>query len=157
LLSKATLALVGKIADPAFFRELYFLAESLGDFEVCLRPPVDAENSGLDAIDETDVIIVPSRNESFGLVALEAMMLSKVCVVSASAGVSEIIRDGHDGLVFPACDPVALSGLLGGIISGGFDLGLIGRNARETYLDGFTLERFERAMLRACGLPEAPG
>ncbi len=47
-----------------------------------------------------DCLVLPSRHEAFGLVALEAMANGLPCIVSSVAGVSEIIRDGIDGLVF---------------------------------------------------------
>ena len=48
---------------------------------------------------DVDCIVLPSQNEAFGLVALEAMSKGKVPIVSDTAGVSEIISD-NCGVVF---------------------------------------------------------
>lgn len=46
-----------------------------------------------------DVLVLPSLNEAFGLVVLEAMSYSKPALVSSTAGASEII-DEENGIVF---------------------------------------------------------
>lgn len=47
-----------------------------------------------------DCYVLPSLNESFGLVVTEAASNSKPSVVSSSTGVSELIKDGENGFVF---------------------------------------------------------
>lgn len=39
-----------------------------------------------------DCLVLPSKNEAFGLVAIEAMACGRPCLISSSAGVSEIIQ-----------------------------------------------------------------
>ncbi len=50
---------------------------------------------------QIDALVLPSLNEAFGLVVLEAMASGVVPIVSASAGVAELIRHGENGLSFP--------------------------------------------------------
>ena len=52
--------------------------------------------------------VMPSRDEGFGLVYLEAMQLGVPCVASPGAA-SEIIDDGDDGLLVPAGDVTAIA------------------------------------------------
>jgi glycosyltransferase involved in cell wall biosynthesis len=49
---------------------------------------------------QIDALVLPSLNEAFGLVVLEAMASGVVPIVSASAGVVELIRHGENGLCF---------------------------------------------------------
>lgn len=56
-----------------------------------------------------DVVAVPSMAETFGLVVLEAMRSGCAVVASRTAGPSEIITDGKDGLLFPPGDVDALA------------------------------------------------
>jgi glycosyltransferase involved in cell wall biosynthesis len=47
-----------------------------------------------------DVFLLPSENETFGLVLIEAMKYRKPIISSNADGPLEIIRDGIDGLIF---------------------------------------------------------
>jgi glycosyltransferase involved in cell wall biosynthesis len=57
-----------------------------------------------------DVFLFPSLFEGLGLALIEAMAAGCVCVASAVGPVVEIVRDGVDGFLVPAGDPVALAG-----------------------------------------------
>jgi D-inositol-3-phosphate glycosyltransferase len=48
-----------------------------------------------------DVCVVPSRYESFGLVALEALACGAALVASRVGGLPSIVRDGENGLLVP--------------------------------------------------------
>ena len=47
-----------------------------------------------------DVVVVPSRYEPFGIVALEGMKFKKVVVASDTGGLKEIIQHDKNGLLF---------------------------------------------------------
>lgn len=47
-----------------------------------------------------DVLVMPSLEETFGLVAIEAMLNKKLSVVSSYCGASEVLKDEYDALVF---------------------------------------------------------
>jgi N-acetyl-alpha-D-glucosaminyl L-malate synthase BshA len=49
----------------------------------------------------TDLFILPSQTESFGLAALEAMACGAPCVASRAGGLPEVISDGVDGILEP--------------------------------------------------------
>jgi glycosyltransferase involved in cell wall biosynthesis len=83
-----------------------------------------------------DVVCVPSRNEPFGIVVLEAWSAGKPVVVSAAGGTDEFVDDGRNGVkVVP--EPAALAkGLLAvlGLEDRGRALGLQGRaDARDRF------------------------
>lgn len=46
-----------------------------------------------------DVIVVPSRYEAFGLVALEAMLLQKPVIATATGGLQSVVEHGRTGLL----------------------------------------------------------
>ncbi len=53
------------------------------------------------------VVAVPSYNESFGLVAVEAQACGTPVVAAAVGGLTTVVRDGHSGLLVPGHDPEA--------------------------------------------------
>jgi glycosyltransferase involved in cell wall biosynthesis len=59
-------------------------------------------------INACDVVVVPSRWEGFGLVALEAMRSGKPVIASAVGGLVEIVVDGQTGRLVPPGDSRAL-------------------------------------------------
>jgi glycosyltransferase involved in cell wall biosynthesis len=55
------------------------------------------------------VVVVPSRGEGFGMVALEAAERGRAAVVSGVGGLPEIVADGETGIVIPPEDAAALA------------------------------------------------
>lgn len=56
-----------------------------------------------------DLVVIPSRSESFGLVALEAMAQGKPVIASDTGGLKDIVIDGQTGLLVRPNDPTALA------------------------------------------------
>lgn len=56
-----------------------------------------------------DICVVPSRTETFGLVALEAQALGTPVVASAVGGLTEIISDGETGILVADRHPQAFA------------------------------------------------
>jgi D-inositol-3-phosphate glycosyltransferase len=52
------------------------------------------------------LVAVPSYNESFGLVAVEAQACGTPVVAAAVGGLTTVVRDGHSGLLVPGHEPV---------------------------------------------------
>lgn len=52
----------------------------------------------------SDLMLLPSREESFGLAALESMACGVPVVASRVGGLPEVIEDGRSGILFPMGD-----------------------------------------------------
>lgn len=57
-------------------------------------------NDILSEISKCDLLVLPSENEGFGMVLIEAMCLKKPVIGSRVGGIPEIIDDGKTGLLF---------------------------------------------------------
>jgi glycosyltransferase involved in cell wall biosynthesis len=55
------------------------------------------------------IVVVPSRGEGFGMVALEAAERGRAAIVTDVGGLPEIVEDAETGLVVPPGDPRALA------------------------------------------------
>lgn len=64
-----------------------------------------------------EVVVVPSRYESFGLVALEAMACGTPVIASDVGGLSTLVRDGRTGFLVPDNDPRALADKLAPLLA----------------------------------------
>lgn len=64
-----------------------------------------------------DVCVIPSRSESFGLVALEAMQQSKPVVACAVGGLQDIVVHEQTGLLVPPQDAAALANAIVEVLS----------------------------------------
>lgn len=60
----------------------------------------------------SSVFCLPSLDDGFGMVVLEAMALGIPVVVTSTTGASEVVRPGIDGYVVPPRDPEALAAAL---------------------------------------------
>lgn len=86
-----------------------------------------------------DVVVMPSRWESFGLVALEAMRAGRPVLASRIGGLSEVVRNRVTGLLFA---PVGVAGLVEGIARCfDADLAAMGRNGVERVRSLFPASR----------------
>ncbi len=65
-----------------------------------------------DAINASDLVVLPSRHEAFGLVLAEAMACGVPVVATASQGPSRIVDDGETGWLVPVDDEDALTAAL---------------------------------------------
>jgi glycosyltransferase involved in cell wall biosynthesis len=63
-------------------------------------------------MDASQVLVVPSRREGLGLVALEAIARGRPVIASRAGGLPEAVLDGVDGVLVPPEDPRALADAL---------------------------------------------
>lgn len=89
-----------------------------------------------------DVVVVASRQETLSMVAVEAMMMGKVCIVSDQTGIAEYIEHGKNGFVFHSENVEELNELMLWCYRHQECLKEIGENARKTYEHNFTMEIF---------------
>ena len=87
---------------------------------------------------EIDILIVPSWEEPFGIVLLEAMAAGIPVVATAAAGPKEIISNPNEGVLVPPRDPAALASVIKSLANDDGRRSSMIRNARarvETQFD----------------------
>ncbi|MDR3412364.1 MAG: glycosyltransferase family 4 protein [Formivibrio sp.] len=100
--------------------------------------------------------IVPSRTEAFGLVNIESMAMGTPVIGSATGGITEIIRDHMDGLLFRPEDHEALARCIVELAENPVLRNQLSLNSRQRFLENFELSRSIKAQADwVCGLIEA--
>ena len=93
-----------------------------------------------------DIVIVPSRSESFGLVALEAAACGVPVVASSVGGLQNLVEDGKTGLLIEGWDPVEYAQVIDYLLSNPFKSTEIAMNAvdkAQAYTWGQTAGRLQ--------------
>jgi len=81
------------------------LSASLGLSDVVRFVPPVSRTELVDWYAAASAVCVPSYNESFGLVAVEAQGVGTPVVAAAVGGLTTAVRDGHSGLLVTGHDP----------------------------------------------------
>lgn len=125
-------------SDGAYLSELRQLASDLGvEGEVHF---VGRRDDVQHLMAAADVFALPSRNEPFGLVYLEAMSMELPVVGPAQGGASEIVRHGETGLLSSPDDLVALEDDIVRLLNDPELRSEMGRRGRERVETCFTTQ-----------------
>jgi glycosyltransferase involved in cell wall biosynthesis len=85
--------LVGPLVSPELLRDMPVNVRWLGAM---------AHEDAADQLQLADVLVLPSLEDAYPLVTMEAMATGLPVIVSDHAGTSELITNGLDGLIVPA-------------------------------------------------------
>jgi glycosyltransferase involved in cell wall biosynthesis len=90
-----------------------------------------------------DILCFPSfyESESFGNVAVEAMMFGLPVVATRWRGIPDVVDDGETGLLVPIRDPAALAGALERLLDDPEMRHTLGSNGRRKYVERYTIEK----------------
>ncbi len=92
-------------------------------------------------LDRASIVLVPSRAEAFGIVALEAAFMARPVVTSGIGGLAEVVADGSTGIVVPPDDAAALAAAVETLIDDPRRADRMGIDARDRALADFGLDR----------------
>ena len=90
-------------------------------------------------LEAADLVVIPSRWEAFGLVALEAMRAAKPILAFRSGALPEIVLDGVTGVL---CEPVAVQPLVDGFRRMlDLDLRLLGQRGYDRFKQLYDIQK----------------
>lgn len=105
------------------------------------------DNKDIDAYYQAcDAVIMPSRWEGFGLVAIEAMKNSKAVIVSNRGALPELIKEDFTGYIFDIDDECSLRNRLLDLDKE--KINILGKNGRNIYLQKFVDKIFINKMYK---------
>jgi D-inositol-3-phosphate glycosyltransferase len=124
------------------------LAASLGlDASVRFVPPVE-HDAVATYYRAADLTVVPSYNESFGLVALESQACGTPVVAAAVGGLTTAVADGVSGVLVDGHDPEQWAKVLGDLLRTPRALAAMAERARG-HAERFSWERTTEGLLVA--------
>lgn len=98
-------------------------------------------------LSEFDCVVLPSRREPFGLVALEAGLAKRAVVAFAVGGIPEIIKSGLNGILVPPEDSSALADAIVGLLNDSARSRALGEALQERVLADFDVHRSVNSFL----------
>jgi D-inositol-3-phosphate glycosyltransferase len=115
----------------SYLRGLEHLADNLGVREsVRFVGALDRQAlSGLLA--SSALTLMPSRSETFGLVALESAACGTPVLASRSTGLAESVSDGHSGILLDGRDPGRWAQVVAALLGDPVRLAALARSARQ--------------------------
>jgi glycosyltransferase involved in cell wall biosynthesis len=89
----------------------------------------------------SDIVVVPSLQESWGLVATEAMACGKPVIASNVGGLPDQIIDGFNGFLVPSRSPKAIADKILYLLENPSEARRIGRNGRMLAEEKYDIEK----------------
>jgi len=101
----------------------------------------------------SDVFVMPSRQEGFGIVFVEAMALGKPVIAGDYGGAPEVVRDGTTGFLVDPGDSEALAQRLVQILQDEALRRKMGEAGRELVERNYTFPQFEEKLTKLLSAP----
>jgi glycosyltransferase involved in cell wall biosynthesis len=133
------LLLMGGVSDSRYKRELESLVAA-GGLQAHVRF-LGQRRDGRRLMRLMHLLLVPSRVDSFGLAALDAMSAGTPVVALKAGGLPEIVKDGINGSLFPDLEAETIAGAVKRVLEdAAFRASLI-REGLKSVLEEFTVAR----------------
>ena len=133
--------LAGRVSDFEYARQMWRILDEVNARDAVVLAENYEGSDMPDVFAACDVVVQPSLEEGLGLATIEAMAAGRPVVASNVVGLSEVITDGHDGLLVPAVDPAALADATVQLLRDPGLAAALARSARVTVTRRFTQER----------------
>jgi len=136
----AQFEIAGRILDPDFWPSIDAIAKQIENLTVT---GALSHAEAIGSLTAADVIVSPSRDEAMPTVTiLEAMSLGRAIITSNVGGAAEAFTDGENALLVRPEAPDELAAAIRRLIEQPALVRELGCKARQTYEEGFKIERF---------------
>jgi N-acetyl-alpha-D-glucosaminyl L-malate synthase BshA len=129
---KTRLVMVG---DGSERQNVEHRARCLGVYDACVF--VGKQPKIVDYLSASDVLLLPSEQESFGLAALEAMACELPVIASRVGGIPEVVDDGETGFLSEVGDVEKMAGDAARLLADDDFRRQMGRRARESAISRY--------------------
>lgn len=89
----------------------------------------------------SDIFVLPSLMEGFGIVLLEAMILGKPVIATSVGGIPEIVVDKETGLLVPPSNPEKLAAAIIQLLENSSLRKKLGEKGKQRVLQNYTQEK----------------
>ncbi len=144
--SQATLAIAGRPVQPSTFDKVYGGLSDSDRERIHLLGPV-SDSLKQDLLAATDVFVMPSRVDSFGIVYLEAWAYGVPVIGCRAGGVPDVISDRHDGLLVDFGDQVSLAAAIESLLDNPGLRQAMGQQGRAKVKARYTWDRIYDGIL----------
>ncbi|MCA1658963.1 MAG: glycosyltransferase [Verrucomicrobiaceae bacterium] len=143
--------MAGRVLDDAFYKALQDRVAVLDNVDL-----IEALNhsTALTLLNDADVVVLPSRDETMPIVILEAMGLGKAVISTDVGGVREWLRDGINGLLVEKENPEALARAMASCADTPELVERLANAGRRTFQRHFTVDRFASRFAELLGALE---
>ena len=149
-LSKTRLMIVGGASGTegdAEVRRINDLIDELGIRDRIMMVPPQEHHALSTYYRAADAVLVPSRSESFGLVALEAAACGVPVIASAVGGLLTLVEHGKTGYLVPDRDPAVYAGHIAHLLNNrplAAEMGAAAATRARRYTWSFAAARLRR-------------
>lgn len=90
---------------------------------------------------ESDIVVIPSRNEALSYVAIEALSYNRIVVATNTGGLPEVIKEGETGLLVEYGNREQLAQVLHNVLTNQELVQKLSSNGRRYFEEHFTLSK----------------
>jgi len=123
------------------------LARDLGISDDCEFTGALPHSAALDTIARSDIFVLPSARESFGVVTAEAMAAGLPVVATKVGGSLDLVEEGVTGYLVPPGDPSAIARQLRVLLDNSEQRRAMGDAGRRRVVERFSFGRHMDSML----------
>jgi len=147
--NRAVLVIAGPPVAPSSFERVCSALPEAHRRQVQRLGPVHGQLKQ-DMLAATDLFVLPSRIDSFGIVYLEAWAYRVPVIGCHAGGVPDVIHDGQDGLLVGYGDVPALSSAIEALLSDPDRRHSMGERGRAKVETNYTWDRIYQVFLGVC-------